>query len=158
MSMRHLWLYPLALVLAAGVPALADDKPKHKEKDKNKHEQVNRGNDRHDDDDDRDHERSGQMRFKGLDRNGDGMITRAEWQGNDQSFRVHDRNGDGVLKGAEVRTGRRRSTSGLGTHQSWDRNGDGWLSRQEWRGDRRTFDRLDVDDNDRVTATELRRL
>jgi hypothetical protein len=31
------------------------------------------------------------------DRNGDGLITRNEWPGNDVSFRRLDRNGDGVI-------------------------------------------------------------
>lgn len=44
-----------------------------------------------------------QMRFRGMDRNGDGVISRDEWRGNDQSFRNHDRNGDGVLSGDELR-------------------------------------------------------
>lgn len=46
---------------------------------------------------------SGQARFRGMDRNGDGMITRDEWRGNDQSFRQLDRNGDGVITGDEAR-------------------------------------------------------
>ena len=41
----------------------------------------------------------GGMRFRGLDRNGDGVITRREWNGNDVSFRNHDWNGDGALSG-----------------------------------------------------------
>jgi len=44
-----------------------------------------------------------QGRFHGLDRNRDGVITRAEWRGNDTSFRQHDDNRDGVISGAEVR-------------------------------------------------------
>lgn len=48
------------------------------------------------------------MRFRGLDRNHDGRITRDEWRGNDVSFRVHDWNGDGVLSGEEVRPGAHR--------------------------------------------------
>src|SRR6202007_2435978 len=39
------------------------------------------------------------MRFQGMDRNNDGKITRAEWNGSDRSFQVHDWNGDGVLSG-----------------------------------------------------------
>jgi Ca2+-binding EF-hand superfamily protein len=46
-----------------------------------------------------------QMRFRGMDRNGDGVITRDEWRGNDNSFQQHDRNGDGVLSGSELRGG-----------------------------------------------------
>ena len=48
------------------------------------------------------------MRFQGMDRNNDGRISRAEWNGSDQSFKVHDWNGDGVLSGEEVRPGGRR--------------------------------------------------
>ena len=36
----------------------------------------------------------GQMRFQGMDTNGDGVITRSEWRGNDNSFRNQDWNGD----------------------------------------------------------------
>src|SRR5213595_2410467 len=42
------------------------------------------------------------IRFQGLDRNHDGVITRAEWRGNDRSFQNEDWNGDGVLSGEEV--------------------------------------------------------
>jgi hypothetical protein len=40
-----------------------------------------------------------------MDTNGDGVITRDEWRGNDRSFADHDRNGDGVLSGPEVKPG-----------------------------------------------------
>lgn len=49
-----------------------------------------------------------QIRFRGLDRNGDGRISRREWQGNRVSFRNHDWNRDGVLSGAEVIPGARK--------------------------------------------------
>jgi hypothetical protein len=52
--------------------------------------------------------RQEQMRFQGMDRNKDGVITRTEWRGNDQSFSNEDWNGDGVLSGDEVRPGARR--------------------------------------------------
>lgn len=45
------------------------------------------------------------MRFKEMDANGDGVITRAEWRGNRRSFDQHDWNGDGRLAGEEVRIG-----------------------------------------------------
>src|SRR5216117_453145 len=48
------------------------------------------------------------MRFQDMDRNNDGVITRDEWRGSDQSFNVHDWNHDGVLSGDEVRLGARR--------------------------------------------------
>lgn len=48
------------------------------------------------------------VRHHGMDKNRDGVVTRGEWRGNDQSFRQHDSNGDGVLSGAEVRTGKKK--------------------------------------------------
>jgi len=47
-------------------------------------------------------------RFRGLDLDRNGMITRDEWRGNDVSFRAHDWNHDGVLSGNEVRAGAAR--------------------------------------------------
>ena len=52
-------------------------------------------------------DRSG-MRFRGLDTNRNGIITRREWRGNSNSFRIHDTNGDGILSGREVHLYRRR--------------------------------------------------
>ena len=46
------------------------------------------------------------LRFPEMDRDGDGVITRAEWRGSDRSFREHDWNSDGVLSGDEVRAPR----------------------------------------------------
>jgi hypothetical protein len=46
-----------------------------------------------------------QMRFRGLDKNRDGMITRSEWDGDNRSFENHDWNGNGVLSGDEIRPG-----------------------------------------------------
>jgi hypothetical protein len=42
------------------------------------------------------------QRFAGMDRDGNGVITRDEWRGNDQSFRNQDTNGDNVLSGSEL--------------------------------------------------------
>lgn len=49
------------------------------------------------------------MRFRGLDRDGDGQVARWEWRGNDVSFANQDWNDDGVLRGAEVRPGAART-------------------------------------------------
>ena len=35
--------------------------------------------------------------FRRMDRNGDGVISRREWDGTSQSFSAYDRNGDGVI-------------------------------------------------------------
>ena len=41
-------------------------------------------------------------RFRNMDTDRDGVVTRAEWRGSAQAFRNNDRNGDGVLSGDEV--------------------------------------------------------
>jgi hypothetical protein len=51
---------------------------------------------------------NGSIKHRGMDRNGDGIISRREWRGNDVSFDQHDRNGDGILSGDEVRPGAKR--------------------------------------------------
>jgi Ca2+-binding EF-hand superfamily protein len=112
-----------------------------------------------------------QMRFEGMDRNNDGVITRSEWRGNDQSFRNQDWNGDGVLSGDEVRPGARRQT---GWNQDWnhdgiinqqdtliaqqfrryDNNGDNRVSSNEWQGNQRLFARLDTNRDGYLTMAE----
>ncbi|MBA2259544.1 MAG: EF-hand domain-containing protein [Acidobacteria bacterium] len=111
-----------------------------------------------------------QMRFQGMDRNRDGMITRAEWRGSDQSFRQHDWNNDGVLSGDEVRTGALRpgtrdrdnpsrdrqfddwSVEGF---QYLDRNRDGRISRDEWGYDLQSFIRADRNRDNVLTRQEF---
>jgi Ca2+-binding EF-hand superfamily protein len=90
------------------------------------------------------------MRFQGLDRNNDGRITRAEWTGSDQSFKVHDWNGDGVLSGDEVRPGARRVE-----RQNRDRDFD--TPDREYQFDDwtvRGFNGLDHNRDNRITADE----
>lgn len=118
-------------------------------------------------------QREGAMRFQNLDVNRDGRISRAEWNGNDQSFSVHDWNGDGVLSGDEVRPGARRNdgrtnddqttTAGSPMDGDWteqsfrtlDRNRDGRVTTDEWPVDRATFSRADHNSDGVVTRTEF---
>ena len=91
-----------------------------------------------------------QMRFGAMDRNRDGVVTRAEWQGNEQSFREQDRNGDGILSGDEVRV-----AQGAGSANVFalvDVDGNGKVTTQEWR---RAFTQLDVDRDGLLTESEL---
>ena len=115
--------------------------------------------------------RNGNMRFQDLDRNGDGVITRDEWRGNDRSFRNQDWNGDGRLSGEEVRPGARRDpswdqrevvgTSGrefdrTETRFRWlDRDDNGRLSRSEWPTDEEMFARLDRNGDNALTVREF---
>jgi Ca2+-binding EF-hand superfamily protein len=113
----------------------------------------------------------GEMRFRGMDQNGDGMITRAEWRGSARSFRTHDWNGDGVLSGDEVRMGATREQTDIEDYDparrpqfsNWtergfsnlDRDGDGRITRAEWYYDREGFIRADRNRDNVLTKSEF---
>jgi len=89
-------------------------------------------------------------RFRGMDVNRDGVITRAEWRGSEQSFRQHDRNNDRVLAGEEV-----RNFEDDGLVQDFglvDLDGNGHVTQQEWR---RAFTQLDTNRDGSLTQDEL---
>jgi hypothetical protein len=102
------------------------------------------------------------MRFKGLDYNNDGIISREEWKGSSKAFAVHDWNGDGRLSGDEVRPGATKPEPGhvgdehdAALFRGLDRDRNGVLTRAEWRGDRAEFARLDLDRNGVLTPYEF---
>jgi hypothetical protein len=105
--------------------------------------------------------RDRQEQFRAMDRNSDGIITRAEWRGNIQSFRRLDANRDGLLSGNEVwvDSGRGSTREGEGDRLPFadlDRNANGVITRGEWRGTIEEFRALDVDGDGVVTAPEYR--
>jgi Ca2+-binding EF-hand superfamily protein len=111
-------------------------------------------------------ERTVQPRFRGMDRDGDGVITRDEFRGNLRSFRQYDLNHDGVLSGEEIwvpldravardRAGTSRRDDPASTFNRADSNGDGLLSRGEWYGDAQTFERVDRNNDGRISRTEF---
>ena len=113
------------------------------------------------------------MRFRGMDRNGDGVVTRAEWRGSAQSFRVHDWNGDGILSGDEVNPAARPPSRPLDRDSveesrgkpfsDWtatrfdnlDHNRDGALTRDEWHFDTESFRRADANNDGRIARNEF---
>ena len=107
-----------------------------------------------------------QARFRGMDTNRDGVITRQEWRGNNQSFKQHDTNRDGVLSGNEIwtrsddedddwRARADRENVLVQTFRRNDANRDGILSRSEWASDSNSFNRVDVNRDGVVTEREF---
>lgn len=142
MKIRSTLLGTLLLCAALLVPASADQ---GKSKEKKPKDQAA-------DQDDA-------TRMQGLDTDGDGRITRAEWRGNDTSFSQHDKNGDRVLAGAEITPGEPLTDDeeALDDWQEWwdfhqgqfdtgdfagmDKNESQSVSREEWAGSFALFDR-----------------
>jgi hypothetical protein len=103
-----------------------------------------------------------ETRFREMDRNRDGVVTRAEWQGSDQSFRVHDWNGDGILAGEEVRGDAEASGEGAGiygdredTFENLDYNRDNRIERTEWHGSGDAFQWLDRNSDGTLSRQEV---
>ena len=110
------------------------------------------------------------MRFRAMDANADGVITRTEWRGSVRSFRVHDWNGDGVLSGEEVRPGAARE---MGEDEDFDQDRrefrnwtargftsldhdrSGRIERSEWHYDFEGFNRADRDRDNVLTRAEF---
>ena len=100
-----------------------------------------------------------QARFRTMDRDADGVITRSEWRGNAESFARHDTNRDGVLSGSEIWIGGRRTDGPAASSNPAperpreeellemfyraDRNDDGRLGPREWPSDAAAFERMD---------------
>jgi hypothetical protein len=112
------------------------------------------------------------MRFEAMDKNGDGSISRAEWQGSERSFQVHDWNGDGRLSGQEVAIGAQRNNNWeeadhtpnrFERYASWtqagfsnlDHNRDRRITPNEWHYDVETFRRVDRDGNNALDQAEF---
>jgi phycobilisome linker polypeptide/uncharacterized protein DUF4214/EF hand domain-containing protein len=107
---------------------------------------------------------NGPGRFAGMDRNGDGVITRAEWRGNDQSFRNQDWNNDGVLSGDEVNPGAQRWPARTDAERearraerfaTLDVNDNGRIEAREWDGTVAAFNRLDVNNDNILSRAEM---
>jgi Ca2+-binding EF-hand superfamily protein len=107
-----------------------------------------------------------EMRFRGMDGDNDGVITRAEWRGSDQAFREQDDNSDGVLSGDEVRpragamrtrrNERARREALIARFGEMDSDNDGVITRAEWRGNAQTFREQDANADGVLSGNEVR--
>ena len=114
--------------------------------------------------------RPARQRFAEMDANGDGRISRDEWRGSAQSFRVHDWNRDGMIAGNELRDAVRQAQAdtledydAVDSLNDWsasrftalDQNRDGRITRAEWQYDPDSFYRVDRDRNNVLSRAEF---
>jgi Ca2+-binding EF-hand superfamily protein len=100
------------------------------------------------------------MRFRGMDRNNDGAISRTEWNGTRESFVVNDWNGDNVLSGEEVAPGAQRNANNNravnpARFRDLDVDRDGFIERAEWRDSADAFDWLDRNNDNLLSRAEV---
>jgi Ca2+-binding EF-hand superfamily protein len=104
-----------------------------------------------------------QRRFRTMDANNDGVISRSEWSGTRQSFDTHDWNNDDVLSGDEIneasaRRGRTVDDEAYDTMDSFDYldvNNNNRIDAREWHGTVAAFNRLDVNDDNVLSREEM---
>jgi Ca2+-binding EF-hand superfamily protein len=96
-------------------------------------------------------------RFRGMDDNGDGVITRTEWNGNNVAFNNQDWNGDGVISGEELRGGARRAARRQSDYDfdALDVNNNNRIERREWQARLDEFNRLNTNGDNFLTRDEL---
>lgn len=92
-------------------------------------------------------------RFKAMDKDGDGKLSKDEYQGPPAFFGRLDADKDGSLTPAEMAEAPRVMAEAL---RMMDKDGDGKISRDEFRGAPQQFDRLDADKDGFVTTEEIR--
>jgi hypothetical protein len=113
-------------------------------------------------------------RFRGMDRNNDGVIARAEWRGNARAFDNQDWNNDGILSGDELEPegGRQANTArgrGRGRGQAvnnnparrveqfetLDVNNNNRIEPREWNGTVAAFNRFDTNNDNFLSRAEM---
>jgi Ca2+-binding EF-hand superfamily protein len=92
--------------------------------------------------------------LKKLDTDGDGYVTRREWDGDQEGFDRLDADNDGVLskQDRELVRSRARAEERL---KAYDKNEDGFVSEDEWPGTPETFRQQDSNRNGKITVDEL---
>ena len=92
--------------------------------------------------------------FDDLDYNNNGRVERNEWHGGLAEFRALDRNGDGVLSRYEV-VGSQESLSTYNEFNNLDYNRNGKLERAEWHWSNASFMQRDTNRDGVISPQEL---
>lgn len=96
-------------------------------------------------------------RLNKQDVDGDGIISRNEFTGDDAAFARLDKNQDGVISDADKHVAKKSASGGVEARfKAMDLNGDGQLTRDEWRGTDRTFAAKDKDGDHFLTLDEVK--
>lgn len=96
-------------------------------------------------------------RWKKLDQDSDGRISRSEWQRSEQAFDRMDADKDGFLTKEELRSAAREFRGkSRERFRGMDTDSDGNISRSEWKGKEEMFNRLDTNSDGVLSPDELR--
>ena len=97
-------------------------------------------------------------RLRAMDADGDGKVTRAEFQGPPALFDRLDKDGDGTVTMDEARTFAAGMMPAVAERfKAVDKDGDGSISREEFPGRPAGFQRLDADGDGRLSPEEFAR-
>ncbi len=103
------------------------------------------------------HPKTTDARLNKQDKDGDGVISRKEFAGDDAAFARLDRNHDGVLSADDNQRGARKdaTANAEARFKQMDVNNDGQITTDEWRGTEHSFKNKDKNADGVLTLDEV---